>query len=397
LKGGAGPLFEIFGADNSDDCLPLVAQLDLAGWKQLVQHARTHKCAPMLLERLRELGLVQNIPPNVHDELTQITRTTALRNLLAVHQLDELADRLSTSIPLILLKGGCFARTVYRDISLRPMIDLDLLVKQEHCTMVSAQLRSLGYAQDPRKHRESCQHQAQFVRSGCLPIEVHLRFLDRAATFPIDYEAIFTRAQTVSALRGLWSLSSEDHLVHVCLHAVFNHLLNIGLYALIDVAVLVKASDLNWSRLIERTFEWKAQRCVYLVLRMAETLARAEIPASVMDLMAPHDFSTGILNSAIAAIQGFRPPQDSVAFTVALIRRLGTFEGWGSLPDTLRHRFLVRAELRRTWGNSRQSNWLGQIAPLLLGAAAMVRNSDDRRHLQASHSGARVIRWLAQQ
>jgi hypothetical protein len=125
----AAVLFRVFGSDTSAQDVA-TESLDPAVWPVTVTSAVLHQCAPMFRERLRERHLLHELPQNVQAQLTQLTRETAARNLRGTHQLQELTARLSGRSPLIALKGACLARTCYRDVSLRPMLDLDVLAKE---------------------------------------------------------------------------------------------------------------------------------------------------------------------------------------------------------------------------------------------------------------------------
>src|ERR1700739_667047 len=72
-------------------------------------------------------GLVE--APSEWEPLFQTRRFTAVQNLLLHRELSTILRALQESrIPVLALKGIVLAHSVYPDLSLRPMSDLDLLV-----------------------------------------------------------------------------------------------------------------------------------------------------------------------------------------------------------------------------------------------------------------------------
>ena len=71
---------------------------------------------------------------------------TARRNLLAFNALARVIEHLNAhGIPNILLKGVALALTLYKNEALRPMGDVDLLVRWDDVPRTVELLRELGY------------------------------------------------------------------------------------------------------------------------------------------------------------------------------------------------------------------------------------------------------------
>jgi hypothetical protein len=68
------------------------------------------------------------------------------RNLGFIHEFDQIAEKLSTlGIPCIGLKGISLSRMIYPNPTVRPMIDIDILVQKETLSGVDEVVRALGY------------------------------------------------------------------------------------------------------------------------------------------------------------------------------------------------------------------------------------------------------------
>ncbi len=71
---------------------------------------------------------------------------TRLNNLQILDELEKLTARFSQQgIPVVALKGICFALTIYPDIGMRPMVDLDLLVPASRLAEAIQIAYDLGY------------------------------------------------------------------------------------------------------------------------------------------------------------------------------------------------------------------------------------------------------------
>jgi hypothetical protein len=392
----AAVLFRVFGPDTFAQGVA-TESLDPSVWPVTVSSAVLHQCAPMFRERLRERHLLDELPQNVQAQLTQLTRETAARNLRGMHQLQELTARLNGRSPLIALKGACLARTCYRDVSLRPMLDLDVLARESDLPAVREALRCLGYEQSPRAQGiPHTHHEAPYVKRGLLNIELHRSLLCQPDPFCIDPEGLWARAAPAAGTPGLLYLCQEDQLLHVCLHAGYHHQLNIGLYAFIDIAASVRSQGLDWQRVIGRARQWKAERCLFLMLEMARTLVGAEVPREVLNELRPGDFADDIVRMALSAVynkrsNGYEPN----AFLSQIIIHLVMEGGWRSLPGQIRRRLLRRPEMRTRWPNAAHTpTWYGQFAPLVSGLVGLAARRPDRQHLMGRLNGVRVSRWM---
>ncbi|HZX31484.1 MAG TPA: nucleotidyltransferase family protein, partial [Rhodocyclaceae bacterium] len=97
-------------------------------------------------ERLAQGPSGDAIPVPVKDRLQQSYRRTAVRNLSICRQLVKAASLLQEAgIASVALKGAFLAFFAYRTPALRPMRDLDLLVRQEDAVRAFEVMKSHGY------------------------------------------------------------------------------------------------------------------------------------------------------------------------------------------------------------------------------------------------------------
>jgi hypothetical protein len=251
-------------------------------------------------QRLKTLGLSERLPKAARQAISAQLRTAASRNLEHYRELVKLLAELEgKGIEVILLKGLHLAQTVYRDLTLRPMVDMDILVRQEHLAPVQAILLEQGYV--PMAHmsiEESCAHSNHlpaFLKSGkiTITIEVHWHIIKPPYPFNIDLDAVWQHAQWWQLGQyQVGGLSPEDLLLHLALHSAYQDIFKKGFIALFDVAKTIEhyGTVLDWEILQKRAIEWGATRPLFLTLYLAQELVGASVPATVLKSLAPDDY-----------------------------------------------------------------------------------------------------------
>jgi hypothetical protein len=117
-----------------------------ADWNVLVQIAQVEKVGPLLYWRLAKSGKIGSLPDETRDFLRTLYASTWRQNYQILNEMEALVRQFDQAdIPAVVLKGACFAVTIYPDIGLRPMGDLDLLVPKGKLNDAVRIAKSLGY------------------------------------------------------------------------------------------------------------------------------------------------------------------------------------------------------------------------------------------------------------
>jgi hypothetical protein len=118
-------------------------------WHWLKEIALTQGVAPLLSRTIQGLDAQAfPIPEAERHELDQAYYRTVASNHLLLRELDRvLAALVDARLPVVVLKGAALAASLYGDIGLRPMNDLDLWVDQNSLSKASRIIRTLGYQQ----------------------------------------------------------------------------------------------------------------------------------------------------------------------------------------------------------------------------------------------------------
>jgi len=118
-----------------------------ADWRLLAPMAKSEGVAPLLYWTFQRANMpALRVPAKILSFLASEYYRTAAQNMLLYQALDPILAALQTAgVPVIVLKGAALANTLYPDPALRPMTDLDLLVRQVDFDHAEACLRDLGY------------------------------------------------------------------------------------------------------------------------------------------------------------------------------------------------------------------------------------------------------------
>jgi hypothetical protein len=217
---------------------------------------------------------------------------SAARNTLLMHQLGSVLHSLgAVDIQAVPLKGACLASCVYKHVGLRPMADLDILVKAADIGKAVEVVRALGYdsAQpfDPSTEKLSFQDMPPMSRRFSLDIEFHWTLVTPRCRARLDDESIrglWERAQpaTVAGVPVL-VLSPEDQLLHLCMHLSVHHRFNgVSLKHAVDIAEVCRkyGPNLDWGTVAVRARAWDVQNGILVALRLAKDIAGACVPPS---------------------------------------------------------------------------------------------------------------------
>lgn len=278
---------------------PGVAIADL---ERLAAAAEREGVSALLWRAIGRHGV--RVPEPARARVREATRQTACVNLARWQSLRAVLRLLETArVPVLALKGVHLAERVYRNLSLRPMGDIDLLVAPEHFGRADAALRHGGLK--PGETNDALTERSHFhfryVDQAGFTVELHwhVHLPERAAH--IDLGPIWRRATLIPvAGQDVHVMALEDLLVHLFSHAGL-HRLRVGLRGLCDVHEVVVASEgrLDWPAVRQRTQQWGAARLALLTVQMCRELlgtpfppdALAEFPLTALD---PRWLSAGL-------------------------------------------------------------------------------------------------------
>ena len=282
-------------------------KLSPADRKSLVDWSLRFKVGELVYREIRSRDVPDRIiPAEVRNRLRDAYRDRATINtrlfLDAAAVLRSLAGQ---GLPVIALKGLSLAKMIYGDIALRPMSDIDLLVREEDLVRAGRILMTLGYR--PHDHawesaaKTHC-HLPPFSNDGGTTIELHWDIVDSNGPLRTDLDGLWKRARPVEVHHvAALALSSEDLLLHLCLHAGLHLQTGMDLIPFCDIAALMKAAgdQFDWRIARERADLWGGRKCVYLMLLLVRDLLGATPPDRILSEMEPADYRASFLDEAL--------------------------------------------------------------------------------------------------
>ncbi len=280
---------------------------DLAGfttenWATLLSEGSRHRIAPLLYSKIKLADAESIFPKDVVRKLQKKYLATAYRNTVLFHQLNELIARLNNQdIPVILLKGAHLAEYLYKDISLRPMSDLDILVREEDLSEAVQIAFNAGYQffcdNNPEKEKANKDYDygimPDFIHFQALlhpetkcMLEIHCFISSESSPFKIPPSEIWQSAQpSVLNENAVFLLAPEDLIIHLCLHAAYDHLFDFGLSAFYDISITIKhyGEKIDWQEISRRSGQWRTNQCLLLALYFTKKWLGASIPEEIFE------------------------------------------------------------------------------------------------------------------
>ena len=294
----------------------LFERLSDADWLDLVQLAADQGLVPLLYRRLKTRGAGVAVPPEIWHILQETYLNSSGASMRLYHQLVGVLRGLQEEgIPVIVLKGAHLAQVVYGNPALRPMQDLDLLVKKGDLLPAEKKLLQMGYSiyGDQAEYEKNHFHFHYLPPDDAgVPVEAHWHIYKPDSSIKLDIGELWARAQPAS-IAGVDTLvlSPEDLILYQCIHIALVHLLQGGLGDCYDIAAAIQhyRDGVDWSCVQQSARRWGAAHCVYIVLRLARDLLATAVPDEVLIALQSADFDERLLVQAgeqvLAPFDGF--------------------------------------------------------------------------------------------
>jgi len=229
----------------------------LAAWQRSAPEASLDtldagsiRLLPLLYRSLERLGVHDPVMGRLKGVYRHAWYGNQLRLRDAAPVLAELRGR---GIAAMLLKGAALTLGYYRDVGLRPMDDVDVLVRADQARPAADALHALGWrpAVPVTARRVAASHAVEFADARGQRIDLHWHLSPDACWPGID-DAFWGRARA-TALHGVGVavLDPTDQLFHTCAHGVrWEPVSPVRWVA--DAAVILReaSADIDWDRLV---------------------------------------------------------------------------------------------------------------------------------------------------
>ncbi len=223
--------------------------------------------------------------------LYQQTRDFAMsvlgKNHLIFHYADNLIGLLkSENIDIILLKGAAMTEHYYHDLSVRPMVDLDIMVPYEQLSKVETVFRKHGWKPDKLLARGEYhyKHSLSWRNRFSFSVDLHW-FLFEEACFHNEFNNIFWQHVMPVKFRGhdVFILDPTNQIFHLIVHG-YGRDKQPDVRWLIDILAVIhhQREQIDWHRLIEIADRIRMSLILRTVLLFVHNNQLAEIPDNVL-------------------------------------------------------------------------------------------------------------------
>lgn len=229
----------------------------------------------------------ERIPKHVRDQLLVCFLAVTRRNCALVAELSAIVALFEAhGIPVLPFKGPTLAAALYRNISLRPFCDLDLLVKKRDLLKARALLASRGYQST---HYPISETRTAAIRdssgvlvlrslAGRMSVDLHWRLAPEWFRFTLDFDQLWARRWRITiGTHTFNTFSSEDLLLYLCFHGGKHQWER--LEWICAVAELIKANtEIDWAYITQQALRLGNTRALSLGLVLSRDLLQAPLP-----------------------------------------------------------------------------------------------------------------------
>lgn len=180
------------------------------------------------------------------------------------------------------LKGAAVAETYYPTVADRPMSDVDLLVLGDWDAAMEA-LRGEGFGEvEASDHARALRDPA----SGEV-LELHHSVCSCPGFYPVEPGSLWDRSRSADGQVARVP-AAEDLLIHLSLHAAFQHGLVLSLVQYLDFQRLLDRTPPDPERLLALAASSRAEAPVAAALAAAEAVVGARVAPALRERLQPH-------------------------------------------------------------------------------------------------------------
>ncbi len=264
-------------------------------------------------------------------------------NLRLLHEFDRITALFSEhGIPSIALKGTQLIRELYPNPAIRPMFDIDLLVKREDLKGAHEILRNAGYRTvggKPPRPDHGYYYDAPYRKESGSPVLLELHWdLGEKNRYRINVTPIWNRA--VRSNQGPYlEMDDDDTFLYLALH-FFKHYLFKRLIWICDLHEWTVRKAIHWERVVERARSQSIATFLLYTVILLEDFYQAPLPVEKDRIIRVGPIRKKILDGYLRRYPLFR----SLNRESYIRQRLFAFSCIDRMPDRMR---FTRDALRR--------------------------------------------------
>lgn len=274
-------------------------------WQLIIEQSYYHDILPLLYYNINKIH-GQKICKSTFAMLKNAYYATLAKNMRLWREFCHIQNTLNNAgIKVILLKGIILAETLYYNLGLRPMADIDVLVQEKDLLVAEKQLIGIGYRKYLKAPFETYyrkyDYHFQFHNPGVdATLELHWAFAPPRPN-KIDLTEVWERSKTIIInQREILTLSPEDTLVSLCLHIckVVKHLQHLSLKKMCDIHELISQHKhkLDWGYIADKVAGWRLKGSFYYLYLLTKRYFNTPWPTEELKKIYPYFIQRTILN-----------------------------------------------------------------------------------------------------
>lgn len=241
-------------------------------WNAIINLARENGVSQMLHTAL----LKQKITPPgpIAERIRSIHHSGVIDGAKRHHQFEKILDLLTNEgVAVIPLKGVWLSETVYPNIAMRGMADIDLWIRKDDVNRACEVMETIGYkehanANRPRELQDAMLGEILLCKKEAPYVELHwgiflgewLRQTSRIDECAIRERSIPWKGEMVRQLQP------EDAVIHIAVHlAVNHHMSDSVLRTLCDLMMMKRSVTIDWNLVMDRAAKWRVALPVWIV------------------------------------------------------------------------------------------------------------------------------------
>ncbi|MCO6452358.1 MAG: nucleotidyltransferase family protein [Caldilineales bacterium] len=282
-------------------------------WAELNQLAERERVSALLYDVDRGWNLCPSV---VERKLHDFAAYTSVQNRIYLDALAEILETLAAAdIPAIVLKGAALAEMIYGNIGLRPMVDLDLLVRKMDARRALSILQADGYAAHDRGTRDGStlefENEIMLVMAEPTPIqtELHWSLFDsphHQAVLDEDWLWLTAQPAEIAGCSTL-ILGPEAQILHLSGHVALHHVEHAHLLWLHDLAEIITQAEIDWDSVLQHAVQYDLVLSLQFALNRVAAYWQTPIPASVLAELNGLQVSSAESRILISRMDGPRP------------------------------------------------------------------------------------------
>jgi len=258
-------------------------------WNYINEFSKNHGLSGLIYRNIQNNYKSKWIPNEFLSKIKSEYLRTCIRNSNLNFHYKKLLNFLNqNNIPVIPLKGIFLTEFVYQDFGLRPMCDIDLLIKEKYIKRVKEHLEKNKYNSHAFKrskffNENVLNHHLPALTKGIICFELHYQLCYYTKLYSVNINELWHTSVNISNGNNNINIIDTEHLlIYHCFH-IHKHmeagLVRLGqVYDILQIVIRYKY-QIDWDRLNYLCNKYNLSGIVQHVFHICKTHFNLNIPA----------------------------------------------------------------------------------------------------------------------